>query len=77
MTDNLHEMTIEELFNYYYFSRANMARCVKCHASEYIIAGYSITINNIIDEIKNRINSSVNSHTGENVEWHQDAEVIC
>lgn len=76
MTDGLYEMTIEELFNSYYFSRANMERSVKCHASESVIDSYAIEINNIINEIKDRINSSVDSHTGENVVVY-DGEVIC
>lgn len=62
MTDGLYKMTIEELFNYYYFSRANMERSVKCHASKSIIDSYAIVINNIIDEVKNRINTSVYSY---------------
>lgn len=55
MTDKLYEMTIEELFNCYYFSRANMERAVKCYASESVINSYAIVINNIINEVKNRI----------------------
>lgn len=55
MTDGLYKMTIEELFDSYYFSRANMERCVKSHASESIIDSYAIVINNIIDEVKSRI----------------------
>lgn len=76
MTDGLYEMTIEELFNSYYFSRANMERAVKCHASESVINSYAIVINNIINEVKNRIDSSVDSYTGENVIVY-DGEVIC
>jgi hypothetical protein len=76
MTNELYEMTIEELFNYYYFSRANMERSVKCHASESVIASYAIVINNIINEVKNRIDSSVDSYTGENVVVY-DGEIIC
>ncbi len=76
MTDGLYKMTIEELFNSYYFSRANMERSVKCHAPESIIASYAIDINNIINEVKDRINSSVDSYTGENVVVY-DGEVIC
>ena len=63
MTDGLYKMTIEELFNSYYFSRANMERAVKGHASESVINSYAIVINNIINEVKNRINSSVDSYT--------------
>lgn len=76
MTDGLYKMTIEELFNSYYFSRANMERAVKCYASKSIIDSYAIDINNIIDEVKSRINSSVDSYTGENVIVY-DGEVIC
>lgn len=76
MTDGLYKMTIEELFNFYYFSRANMERSVKCHASKSVIDSYAIDINNIIDEVKNRINSSVDSYTGENVVVY-NGEVIC
>ena len=76
MTDRLYEMTIEELFNFYYFSRANMERSVKCHASKSVIDSYAIDINNIINEIKDRINSSIDSYTGENVVVY-DGEVIC
>lgn len=75
MTDDIYKMTVEELFNYYYFSRANMERCVKCYASKSIIDSYAIIINNIINEVKDRINSSVDSHTGENVVVY-DGEVI-
>lgn len=75
MTDDLYKMTIEELFNYYYFSRANMERSIKGHDSEGIIASYAIIINNIIDEVKDRTNSSVDSYTGENVVVY-DGEVI-
>ena len=76
MTDGLYEMTVEELFNSYYFSRANMERAVKGHASKSVIDSYAIEINNIINEIKDRINSSVDSHTGENVVVY-NGEVIC
>lgn len=50
------KMTIEELFNLYYFSRANMERAVKSHCNENIISSYAIDIGNIINEVKNRIN---------------------
>ena len=76
MTDGLYEMTIEELFNSYYFSRANIERAVKCHVSESVINSYAMVINNIINEVKNRINSSVDSYTGENVVVY-NGEVIC
>lgn len=75
MTDGLYEMTVEELFNSYYFSRANMERAVKSHASKSVIDSYAIEINNIINEIKDRINSSIDFHTGENVVVY-DGEAI-
>jgi hypothetical protein len=45
-----------------------MERSVKCHASESVIDSYAIVINNIINEVKDRINSSVDSYD-EFTEW--------
>ena len=53
---NYSKITIEELFNLYYFLRANMEKAVKCGHSEDNIKSYARDIEIIINEIKNRIN---------------------